>query len=218
MTFLELEKKCKQRRFFRRIKYFIFVLFLCGAGILGYYFFYKTSDTQKNKKTEFKTIIKKPEKNVKKNIKKEINKTIENKKTEKNRLKLIIDLNISEPKPEKSKQPKIVKKDKEKKPVMKTADQNNTALLQTQTLPSYETCIALSEKYYNEGDYTDALKWAKNANIQNNKKPESWIMSAKALYKLGKKEEAVKILKIYYNYHKDEKVKKLLGEFNEGDK
>jgi len=42
-------------------------------------------------------------------------------------------------------------------------------------------------------------------------------MSAKALYKLGKKEEALKILKIYYNYHKDEKVKRLMGELNESN-
>jgi len=92
---------------------------------------------------------------------------------------------------------------------------DNSFIMTAQTLPSFETCMALAKKYYQEGNYKEALKWAKNANTQNNKKPDSWIMSARALYKLGKKDEALKILKIYYNYHKDESVKKVMGEFNE---
>jgi predicted Zn-dependent protease len=185
-------------------------------------FYYKNKTSGKEKtKTQLKTSINIPREKIKKKIvKKETEKPVKTEKTEKtekSRLKLIIDLNISKPKSEKQ-QPKTPQHNvKENKGEIKTL-QNNVSLLQTRTLPSYATCIALSERYYNEGDYENALNWAKNANLQNNKKPESWIMSAKALVKLGKKQEAVKILKIYYNYHKDERIKKLLGELDERDK
>ncbi|WP_459978013.1 CDC27 family protein [Nautilia lithotrophica] len=156
-------------------------------------------------KQENKTEQKKQEKNLTK-----VKKINENNE----KLNLIIDLNISEPqKEQKNNLPKKEKNFKDTIPV--NIKKESSFTMMAKTLPSYATCITLAEKYYQEGNYKEALKWAKNANIQNNKNPESWILSAKSLYKLGKKEEALKVLKIYYNYRKDEKVKKLMGELNE---
>ena len=211
MTFLELEKECKKRKLFRIFKITVLVLTVTGVAGFGYVFF-------QNKQ------IKKPkplknENNIteRKTVKKEktVNKPKKQKPLHKEKLKLIIDLNISDVKEKKTDR---IKPSKQLNLKDKTTEIKKTEVsLKTTTLPSFQTCIKLSQKYYNEKNYKEALKWAKNANLQNNKNPLSWIMSAKALYKLGKKKEALKILKIYYNYHKDEKVKRLMGELNESN-
>ena len=86
--------------------------------------------------------------------------------------------------------------------------------IKSKDLPPYETCIKLAKEYYEKGDYKQALKWAKNANIQDNTKASSWVITAKTLYKIGKKDEAVKLLEIYYSYTQDEKVKELIKNMN----
>jgi len=235
MTFLELEKKCKKRKFLKILKAVLFLLLIISAGV--YYIFINNNTVKKEKKqnltvkqingTEHKrqdtntSTVKKTKKEQSFAIKQENG--IKEGNQEKNhtkavnneRLNFIIDLNISEPHEQ-------IKKPKEKpKKFTKTASvkikKESSFIMSTKKLPSYNTCIALTEKYYNQGNYKEALKWAKNANIQNNKKPESWILSAKSLYKMGKKEEALKILKIYYNYHQDEQIKKLMGKLNESN-
>jgi len=227
MTFLELEKKCKQRR--RAIFFKWFFLISALLGIIGYGVYFYLNQP----KSEQKTIKKKP-------VKKEVNKTKKSVKKLDYKLSAILDLSVdlneSKPKKEKPVKTKTVKVKKQKpetsqKTVAKSktvkkpepVDQNKTVkkestkqpALSTQALPSYDTCIKLSEKYYKAKKYKSALKWAKNANVQDNTRPESWIMSAKILYSLGKKDDALKILKIYYNYHKNKEVEKLIGEMNE---
>ncbi|WP_456479674.1 CDC27 family protein [Nautilia sp.] len=214
MTFLELEKECRKRRFKKRAVFFSLffsaaaaVYFLTGLNL-------KTTENKPLLKKEVKKVnyskISKPEKPVNK---KHVQKKTDVKKDSPPKLKLFIDLNITENR-EKRAVKKENKKIKENKKTVKPENKKTekSFSLTARTLPSYKTCISLSEKFYKKGDYKNALKWAKNANVQDNKKAESWILSAKSLYKLGKKAEALKILQIYYNYHKDEKVKKLMGE------
>jgi len=215
MTFLELEKKCKKRKFFKFFKAVVFLFLVVFTVSVYFYkkFHYKnsavtTNKTEKKKKLAVKQINirqKKEEKNL--SAEKKLSKNNE-------KLCLIIDLNVSELQKKKiEKQQKQVQKFNKILPEKK----KSAFIITAKALPSYKTCMALAEKYYKEGDYKEALKWAKNANVQNNKKPESWMLSAKSLYKLGKKEEALKVLKIYYNYRKDEKIKKLMGELNESN-
>jgi len=219
MTFLELEKICKKRRLIAKIVYFIAVLLIIGVLylLLNMNLNIKSVNLVDNKQNHKKTSNQSPEiKPVKsdKNIKHSQNKTKKDKMT----LTAVLDLNISDDKIKKVSKNNTTKTNENKtfkKNVIKTSENQKEKLLLTRNLPSYETCIALSEKYYTEKNYKKALYWAKNANLLNNKKVDSWILSAKALYKLGRKKEAVKILKIYYNYRKDEKVKNLLGEMNE---
>lgn len=198
MTFFELEKECKKRRIKKNVLFISIIIFLIAVLIL------------------IKLIMDKKSKNVNKNnniINSEIIKKV--KKTNKNKiLTPIIELNISDN--------KIHKKEKKAKKInkkTKKTENNKTKklILNTSTLPSFETCILLAEKYYNNKDYENALKWAKNANIQNKKSPKSWIIVAKSLYKLNKKDKAVKILQIYYKYTKNKDVLKLIERMENGE-
>lgn len=198
MTFFELEKECKKRRIKKNVLHIFIIIFLIVVLIF------------------IKLIMDKKSKNVNKNnniINSEIIKKV--KKTNKNKiLTPIIELNISDN--------KIHKKEKKAKKInkkTKKTENNKTKklILNTSTLPSFETCILLAEKYYNNKDYENALKWAKNANIQNKKSPKSWIIVAKSLYKLNKKDKAVKILQIYYKYTKNRDVLKLIERMKNGE-
>jgi len=209
MTFSELEKKCKKRRLLRKIKIVLF-LTVISASYFTYEFFNKEIKNINNiKKEEVK------EKKVSKNKKITSNKKEDIKEVP--TLKLFLDFNITSNKNEikkATKNEKVIKNStKVKKEVNK--EQVTKPLIKTTTLPSFDTCILLANKYYKQGNYKEALKWAKNANIKNNKKAISWILSAKILNKMGKKEEAINLLKIYYNYNKDKKVKELMEQLSE---
>ena len=217
MTFLELEKKCKKRRLLRVIKILGFSFALLAGGYFGYNFLFKNKDTKKidsinsikEEKIKKENIPENKEITYNKEKVKEKN-VLENKEVENSKevptLKLFLDFNTND----KNMDEKSIKEDKKN-------DNENTAksFIKTSPLPSFKTCIFLAKKYYKEGNYREALKWVKNANIQDNKKAISWILTAKILNKMGKKEEAIKLLKLYYNYNKNEEVKKLMEQLNE---
>ena len=212
MTFLELEKKCKKRRLLRNIKILFLLLIILNVSYFSYELFFKDKDIKKI------TYIKKEKikgENISTNKEVVLNKKENTKEIP--TLKLFLDFNITSDKNEikkVTKDEKMIKKNiKTKKELNK--EQVTKPFIKTTTLPPFDKCILLANKYYKEGNYKEALKWAKNANIQNNKKAISWILSAKSLHKMGKKEEAIKLLKLYYNYNKDEKVKKLMEQLSE---
>ena len=223
MTFLELEKKGKKRRLLRNIKILLLIVIMLGIAYVSYSFFFKDKTIKKIdsiKKEKVKKINAAKNKeiilNKKENIKEPpslildfsvtYNKN-EAKKVSKNKENLFYKKNV-ENKDKKS-------ENKEKKSIENKEANFTNFIIKTTVLPPFDTCILLANKYYKEGNYKEALKWAKNANIQNNKKAISWILSAKILNKMGKKEEARKILKLYYNYSKNEKVKELMEQLNE---
>ncbi|HIQ50737.1 MAG TPA: hypothetical protein EYH54_02085 [Nautiliaceae bacterium] len=211
MTFLELEKKCKRRRIFKILgTIFLFTL------VLGIYLFLDKNNFLLPKKQEQKLV---------KNVKEKMEKKIENKNNKKGKiLELKFEVNFPELYQNyqarissnliknhtlKQKQQKKVEQTIEKKEKIKEKKLEKK-IIKSRNLPPYETCIKLAKKYYEKGDYKQALKWAKNANIQDNKKASSWIITAKILYKMGKKDEAIQILEIYYKYSYDEKIKDLI--------
>ena len=199
MTFYELEKMCKRRKRVFILLIFVFILLI----ILFLSFIYFNKNFSKNPKQ----VIKKEHKKISKKTKKL--KKIKNPKKIKKDIKYLplIDLDIKE---------NNVTLNTKKPPKIKKVNKNNNLLLiKTENLPSFNTCIELSKRYFINKDYKNALKWAKLANLQNKKDPISWIIAAKSLYKLGKKEEAIKLLKIYNSYYNNKKIKKLLKEFNE---
>ena len=217
MTFYELENICKKRRkFFILIFIFILLIILLIGTILFFvfskYYFKKKENYSKtqiiskvHKKNKLEKIEKK-EKKIKIIKKKNINKDI--------KYLPIIDLNIKEINITTTKKEKLLKKQiKKNKQINK--ENNSSIIIKTNTLPSFNTCIELSRKYFKKNNYEEALKWAKLANLQNKKNPISWIMAAESLYKLGKKEEAIKLLKIYNSYYNNKKINELLKELNE---
>ena len=202
MNFLELERKCKKRRVFKILK-LILLLFFLSFITLGAYFLYKNDFL----------LIKDQEQKLAKNSIKE---KIENKKSDK-MLELKFETNFQElyqsyknriiPK---SNEENKLKRETKKEVVEKKDKVKEAIVIKSKNLPSYDVCIKLAKEYYEKGDYKQALKWAKNANIQDNKRAGSWIITAKTLYKMGKKDEAIKLLEIYYSYTKNEKIKNLI--------
>lgn len=54
--------------------------------------------------------------------------------------------------------------------------------------------ILLSQKYYDQGDYENAMKWSFIVNGIDKDRLEGWIIFAKSKYKTGKKDDALKVL------------------------
>jgi len=207
MTFYELERECKKRKEKSIIIFIIILLFILITGLV---YFFKNNNSKKQDKTPIKkeTIKKQPILKVKPKI---IHKTTDKNKSKKLEiLQPIINLDISIEK-NKTKEEVIKKPEKTTQTKnMETKKKEPKVVLSVQKLPSFDTCIILAENYYKKEDYQNALKWAKNANLQNKNRKISWIIVAKSLYKLNKKEKAIKILKTYYNYTKDKEVLKFI--------
>ncbi len=196
MTFYELEKECKKRKRNLIILILLIMLFLLISGFFLFYIL--------NSLTKPSFILKKHQTSVQKTKKTEIKQIKKHSVKINQKLLPLIDLKIDF----KEKIQKSVKQDKNQ-------TRNQKIIIQTQQIPSFETCINLSKKYLEKKDFKKALKWAKLANIQNKRNPLSWILSAKALYGEGKKEEAIKLLKIYDSYYNNKEIKKLIKEIDE---
>ena len=228
MTFLELERRCKIRRFFKVLKIVLLVII-----ILSIFLFLNKNSFLKNQKTISDVKEKKVEKKVEyKNIEKieQENVEISEKKDVENKNSQILELTfeVNFEKLYKSYKNNIsskLKKENKLKEENKTAktsekvdkskeEQLEKKPIKLKELPPYEICIKLAKEYYEKGDYKQALEWAKKANMQDNTKASSWIITAKTLYKIGKKDEAIKLLKIYHSYTQDEKVKELIKKMN----
>jgi tetratricopeptide (TPR) repeat protein len=224
MNFKELEKKCKRRRL--KIKLFyaasiiLFLLSILATYFVVKKFLFSNNEVEVKKakvnleKKENKAKPKK-EKQEKEIEVKEVEHQLPKKKADKkpthtDEFKVIDPQMFNEESNEKMRGDVFIKPDlsflkqpkKYKKP---------KKVLESKPI-TFEECIKKAQKYYNEKKYLKALEWAKNANLIDKDDPRSWIITAKALNKMGKKDEAVEILKIYYSYHKNEEVKKLIGE------
>ena len=75
---------------------------------------------------------------------------------------------------------------------------------------SYDLAIKIAQAYYHKGAYTKALEWARRANKLDRQKEEAWILYAKTLYKLGKKQKAKQLLKVFLDYKDSQEAKQLL--------
>jgi len=73
-----------------------------------------------------------------------------------------------------------------------------------------------AKKYYELGNYKQAYNYALVTNKINNDIEESWIIFAKSLVKLGKKDQAIKILRQYINYSHSSNAQTLLDEIQRG--
>ncbi len=230
MTFYELEKACKKRRL-RRLFFFSFMaLFLGVIAVLALSF--KKSEKVKKRVIEVnksKVKVEKRVKEVEKNITiKKVekkppkpNKKVENKKVEVKLevekevfLKPIVEIPTAVKNNGKNEAPiKSVKKEKkiEKEEVNNSISEPQKNLIVTETI-NYDSALKKAEQFFKEGKYTEAIKWAKNANLQDPTKPESWIITAKSLSKIGHSEKAIEILKTYLKYYKDKRVKEVLNE------
>lgn len=76
--------------------------------------------------------------------------------------------------------------------------------------------LFVAKKYYQLGDYNKAYNYALITNGINNNIEASWIIFAKSLIKLNKKDEAINTLKKYINHSSSSQAKILLDEILSG--
>ncbi len=73
-----------------------------------------------------------------------------------------------------------------------------------------------AKKYYELGNYKQAYNYALVTNKINNDIEDSWLIFAKSLVKLGKKEQALKTLREYIKYSHSSNAQVLLDEIQRG--
>jgi hypothetical protein len=83
--------------------------------------------------------------------------------------------------------------------------------------PTYATALALSSEYYKDGNYQKSLYWAISANNMDSKNDKSWIMFAKASYKLGKKADAINALENFVKTSASDSAKATLNQIKNNE-
>jgi len=76
--------------------------------------------------------------------------------------------------------------------------------------------LFVAKKYYELGNYKQAYNYALVTNKINNDIEDSWIVFAKSLVKLGKKDQAIKTLREYIKYSHSSNAQVLLDEIQRG--
>jgi len=76
--------------------------------------------------------------------------------------------------------------------------------------------LFVAKKYYQLGNYEQAYNYALATNDINNNIEESWIIFAKSLVKLNKKEMAIETLKKYISHSGSSQARQLLDEIKSG--
>lgn len=76
--------------------------------------------------------------------------------------------------------------------------------------------LFIAKKYYQIGEYEKAYDYALITNNLNNTIEESWLIFAKSLVKLDKKDKAVETLQKYINHSHSQTAKQLLDEILSG--
>ncbi|BBG65683.1 transformation system protein [Hydrogenimonas sp.] len=74
----------------------------------------------------------------------------------------------------------------------------------------------IAQSYYKKGDYKEALKWSVTANSLDPSSEETWLVYARSKVKLGRKEEAIKALRIYLNQYNSRRAKSYLKSLESG--
>lgn len=83
--------------------------------------------------------------------------------------------------------------------------------------PDINNALALATEYYKSGEYAKTLKWAMNANSQDSKNEKSWILFAKASYKLGRKQDAINALEKFNQTSPSDNVKALISQIKNNE-
>jgi len=76
--------------------------------------------------------------------------------------------------------------------------------------------LFIAKKYYEMQDYHQSYNYALITNRINDNIEASWIVFAKSLVKLGRRDEAIKTLNSYFEYSKSTQAKTLLEEIERG--
>jgi len=226
--FFELERKCKQLKRKKLIKYSsIFLLFIILIGVAIYFITKpqplkslhttkitpKPQPTNPTKPTKPKVIVKIKEKNITKVVVKKVKVFIEKNITKPTPPAPTLSLDINLTKIQKIDNPK--QKAKAELKTKKTNTQpikKQTSILQNETI-TFNKALTLAKKYYENADYENSIKWCKLASKIDNNDERVWKLYALNLEKTGQKEKAIKLLKTYLKYKNSLELKYLLQRF-----
>ncbi|MGM0624056.1 MAG: hypothetical protein ACQESH_08585 [Campylobacterota bacterium] len=75
----------------------------------------------------------------------------------------------------------------------------------------------LANYYYDEGNYNRSSKWAYTMNQLDPSDEEGWLLFAKSLHMLGKKEDSIKVLRSYLRHYDSQNARKLLKDIIQGE-
>ena len=180
---------------------------------------------QKDKKSYKKTQEKKPQSTKTPKVSQKVKKIKEVKKLILYPIYPDVD-KILTPKPPKKVTPKPQKKiqtnhpkpkppkqeNKQLKIIIKAKLENlNDLIVAYNNSPNYTKALKVAKLYFEKKNYNETIKWAKKANKFKPENYESWYIFAKSLIKLGKINEAKKVLVFYINtYGANENIEKLL--------
>jgi len=76
--------------------------------------------------------------------------------------------------------------------------------------------IFLAKYYYDNKDYEKSYRWAFTVNQLDPISEEGWLFFAKSLYKLDRKDDAVKVLKNYLNHYRSQAAQDTLRQIIQG--
>ena len=76
--------------------------------------------------------------------------------------------------------------------------------------------LFLARRYYDLADYANAYEYALRTNELDSNIEESWLIFAKSMVKLGKKEQALSTLKSYVKYSSSSRAQALIQDITQG--
>lgn len=85
--------------------------------------------------------------------------------------------------------------------------------------PTYATAMKIANYYFDNKQYNDSLKWAFEASKSDSRgeqKTQSWILYAKSLNLLGRKEEAIEVLTKYITKVNSKEARDVLADIQKG--
>ncbi|KIM10822.1 MAG: hypothetical protein KU37_08840 [Sulfuricurvum sp. PC08-66] len=127
--------------------------------------------------------------------------------------------------------PPPAQKPKESTPVAPTAPKSanlslsstsNSSQTITQLIARFDSSknaqlgVVIAHYYYDKKAYAKAYNYAFQANAIDQNDPQSWMIAAQSLYMLNKKEEAIKLLRLFTRDHDAPQAKTLLTSMEKG--
>lgn len=120
---------------------------------------------------------------------------------------------ITPPKEEVIKKVEPAKKKIDFKIKLTNSDEETILIKNYKVNKSYDAAIKLSRYYFSKKRYKKAIYWAKIASKFDATKASPWLIYAKSKYSLGKKREAMEVLRTFLSYFYSKEAFDLLEEY-----
>jgi len=232
-NFENLQKRCKQYRLKKRVKFLVPVILIIGL------FLYLSENSLHKKKPPYKPVVTMKTKEIKKvkiikrtKIKEQIIEDIpyalqiDKKYLPKQLAPYRVEPSYKEEVVPKAlqkimsnKPPKVYIKREEQKALVITVKKLDTVedmIAYYNKEKKYSLALKITQTYYNAGNYLESLHWSKKANLLNRDADGAWILYAKSEYALGNHKKAIKILNLYISNTDSKDAKTLLLTWTQG--